>query len=82
MSPTKQIIRQKIGKKDVLYDPVTSELYTFNKVGKKIFELARSGTNERDIVKEIMKDYDVTQEDAEKDISSFLKILSKKKLLK
>ena len=60
----------------------TSELYTFNKIGRRIFELALSGMSERDIVKEIVKDYDVTQKKATEDVTSFLKVLYKKKLLK
>ena len=82
MNSSKGIISQKIGKKDVFYDPGTSELYTFNKIGRRIFELALSGMSERDIVKEIVKDYDVTQKNATEDVTSFLKVLYKKKLLK
>lgn len=81
MKRNDQIEEQKIGNKTVLFDTDTFKFYELNETMGFIWELLKEETTKDAIVKKMIKEFDVSAERAEKDISKSIESLKKKKLL-
>ena len=81
MKLNEQIIVQKLGKKYVVYDNNHSVLHEFNQVGYLILELIEKGCFKKEIVTQIVRDFDVSKAQATKDLEEFLGALVKKDLI-
>lgn len=78
-------------KKDFLIDKIDGEitifnidnsiLYSFNKSGSYIIEMIKKGFNENKMAKILSKRYNISEKQAKKDVSDFLKQLSKNKII-
>lgn len=74
----KNYITQRSGDSISIFDPEKSVLSTFNNTGTFIFERLKQEANTGNIVKELIKEFDVTEKTAEKDLNSFIEMLIKK----
>jgi len=77
----KGYITQKMGNKTTIFAGEESILYTLNETGSYIFQGVKLGWDKQEIARGLMEDFDVTKEDALKDIDSFIKNLQKKKVI-
>ena len=76
-----QVILQKLGKSFVAYDNNNSVFHEFNDVGYVIIKGVEKGDSMNKIVKNIMKDFEVTKDQALSDVEEFLAELEKKDLI-
>lgn len=74
-------IVQKQGDKTTLFDGEKSILYTLNDSASFMFEQIKNGLDEDKIVKNIVKKYKISPEDAKADFNTLLKNLKKKKII-
>ncbi len=52
-----------------------SSIYTMNELGTRIWELMNGRTRVGDIINAIVGEYDVTEEEATRDVSDYLRVL-------
>ncbi len=57
------------------------EIYALNRVGSLVWKLADGSKNKEDMVQEICSRFDVSEEQASKDLDAFLQEMDSKKLL-
>lgn len=81
MKTKKGIIIQKLGELFVVYDNETGTLFEFNEVGYFILNLIKKGKSINEILKSITRHFEVSQDDAKKDLNNFLKELKKRGLI-
>lgn len=74
-------ITQKIRKKTTIFSGENSILYTLNPTASYIYQGLKLGWSLEKITDGIVKQYEVTEESARKDIAHFLKELEKKKII-
>lgn len=74
----KKYITQRTGDSISIFDPEKSVLSTFNNTGTFIFERLKRENSIEDVVKDLVKEFNVTQKTAEKDIISFIEMLMNK----
>jgi len=65
-----------------LFMPSTGETYTLNHMGKEIFRLIQSGTDEVSIVNQIVSEYEIDNNSFEKDLHDFISQLKNYSLIK
>ena len=58
-----------------------NSIYTLNELGTRVWQLLDGQTHVKDIVDTISREYEVTEEEAAKDISEYLDILEKANLI-
>ena len=56
-------------------------MITVNETGAFLWEQLVKGTSKEELLRNMLETYEVTQEDAEKDIDEFLKVLYKNNIL-
>jgi len=56
-------------------------MVTINETGAFLWQILENGADKEDLLEALMKEYDVNEEDAKKDITAFLKNLYNGKLL-
>lgn len=66
----------------IVLNPKEGDFFKLNEVGALILENLDGNNSTDDIVKKIMSDFEVTEEQAQKDVESFIKELEKRKLVK
>ena len=76
-----QVIVQRLGETNVVYDNNHSILHEFNQVGFRIIELIEKKYPKEKIVMAIYKEFDVTKTQARGDVEEFLGVLVKKDLI-
>ena len=81
MKLNNQVIVQKLGDTYVAYDNNNSVLHEFNEVGHRIIELIEKKYSKKDVVLEIVKEFDVANSQALRDVEDFLEVLVKKDLI-
>lgn len=77
----KGFVIEKIEKKITIFDPEESVLYTFNETASFIFQKIKSGLDKNEIIKKIIKRYQISREKAEKDFEELISDLKKKKII-
>ena len=64
-----------------VFNPYTGESFTVNSVGYRILQLLKDEIKQEEIVNNIVNEFDVSKEQAEKDVSDFIYMLDKYGLL-
>ncbi len=64
-----------------VFNPYTGESFTVNAVGFKILQLLKNEVAQEDIVTRITEEFEVSKEQAEKDVQDFIYMLEKYELL-
>ena len=77
MKLKKDIIFEQIEDEGFLYDTEKDSLFSLNDVGRFIVDLINKGKGKEEILKDIVKEYDVNKERAEKDLNEFLGTLKR-----
>lgn len=70
-----------VNEEGFIFDPGTGQAFTSNATGLKVIEYLKSGKEDVDIVKLLVEEYEITQQEADRDVSDFLEQLRKMKLL-
>lgn len=78
----KGLISQKMGDTLTIFDGERSVLYTLNETASFIFKKIKSGQNEQDIVRQLVKKYKIKPDKAKKDAKKFVEDLKKKGIVK
>jgi len=76
----KNYIVQKLEDKVVIFDGEESVLFTLNDTASLIYSKLKTGTVKEKIVDELVKQYSVKKEIAEKDIDTLITDLKKQKI--
>ncbi len=69
------IERLAISKNGFVFDPATGNSYTVNSTGLFILNLLREGKSEDEIVDALVENFEVSQEEARRDLLDFLEQL-------
>ena len=77
----KGFITQKLDNKTVIFDSDNSVLYSFNETASYMFSKIKIGWEKEKIIEQIIKQYLVKKERAEKDFIQLVSDLKKKKIL-
>lgn len=77
----KGLISQQLEDKTVIFDSNKSILYTFNETASFIFKKLKQGHEERVIIKDVVKRYQIKEEKAKKDLKELVSDLKKKKII-
>lgn len=77
----KDLVIDKIDGEITIFNVDNSILYSFNKSGSYIFEMIKKGFDENKIAKILSRKYNISRKQAKKDVSDFLKQLSKNKMI-
>ncbi len=64
-----------------IFDPLTGESFTVNQTGLFILKRLKEGKKERDIIEEITDTFDVSKEEAERDLTDFIEKLRSYRLI-
>ena len=67
--------RLAINDEGFIFDPETGNSYTVNKTGLFIIKLLKEGKSEEEIVKALSEKFDVSKEDARRDLVDFIEQL-------
>ena len=67
--------RLAINDEGFIFDPETGNSYTVNKTGLFIIKLLKEGKSEEEIVKALSEKFDVSEEDARRDLVDFVEQL-------
>lgn len=65
-----------------LFIPSTGESFTLNEIGKEIIGLIKQGMTETEIKEHILKEYDVSEKDIQKDLDDYFHQLLNFKIVK
>jgi len=76
-----EMLFNKIDEEVVMLSITNSEYYGLDKVGSRIWELLESPVSMKELVRMLLEEYDVSQEQCEIDTVTFLNKLIDKKLL-
>lgn len=77
------VVVTRLGNSWVAYDGEEEMLYEFNEVGGKILSLIQEGVGKTsEIVKEIVKEFEVDKSQAEEDVREFLEKMEAEGLVK
>ncbi|NPA33853.1 MAG: PqqD family protein [Chlorobi bacterium] len=64
-----------ISKNGFVFNPSTGESFRTNEVGRLILEMLQEGKSDEEILERILEEYDVSKEEAERDLLEFLNML-------
>jgi len=64
-----------INEEGFVFDPVTGESFTVNQTGLLILKGLKEGKSQEDIVKEITENFEVSEEEAQRDVIDFIEKL-------
>lgn len=78
----KGFIIQKLDKDLVIFDADESVLYTLNETATFVFQKLKRGLSQEEIIKAMVKRYDVEKERVKKDLNQIIKKLEKGKIIK
>lgn len=78
----KGFISQRTGKKVSIFDAEKSLLYTFNHTATFMFDRLKKGLEIPKIVKDVTKEFRVSEINAGKDLKEFIEDLKEKKIAK
>jgi len=72
---TERLPRLAINEEGFIFDPATGESFTVNETGLKIVLGLKNGKSREDIKSEFCEEFEVSADNAEKDISDFIEHL-------
>ena len=71
---------RKIENEVIILDLETSDYFSLNEVGTRIWELLQEGKDEDSVAEVIEAEYEIDKKNAKKDVAAFLKQLKKEKI--
>lgn len=71
----KGAVVQKVPEGIIIFDAEESKLYTFNETGALIFTLLKNGSTKSYVVEKLTKEYDISPEQASREVMSFMERL-------
>lgn len=77
----KGLIVQKIDNETVIYDVEQAKMHTINETASFIFQKIKTIKNSEEVVNKLVKKYNITKDEARKDVNDFIKTLIKQKIL-
>ncbi len=76
-----KVKRLAISEDGFIFDPTTGNSFTTNETGLFILQLLKEGKSPEEIVRELVNQYDVDEQEAERDVLDFMEKLRRYKLL-
>ena len=76
-----EISWRQVGDEAVILNTRTSAYYSLNHVALRIWELLSSGTSTENIVADLLREYNITEAVARKDVADLLKSLKEEKII-
>jgi PqqD family protein of HPr-rel-A system len=70
-----------ISESGFVFNPYTGESFSVNSIGYEILKLLRRDLSQDEILQEILNNYEISKEQAEKDVMDFLSMLEEYNLL-
>lgn len=64
-----------INEEGFVFDPITGESFTVNQTGLLILKGLKEGKSQEEIIKDIVENFEVSEEEAERDIVDFIEKL-------
>ncbi len=61
-----------VNEEGFVFDPSTGESFTVNQTGLRVMKLLKENQSSQIITKELMEEYEVSSEEAEKDVADFI----------
>jgi hypothetical protein len=77
----KGIVLQEMGDTFVAYDNDTSTIHELNESAYFIITKIKNGNSKADVIKEIVKEYEVEESKAQSDFDSFLSLLKERRIV-
>lgn len=77
----KGFIFQEVAEGIVIFDAEESKLYTFNETASFIFTGIKKGNTEEALIKKLVAEYQIKEEQAIEEVKSFLKHLNKLRII-
>jgi len=76
-----KVKRLAISEDGFIFDPTTGNSFTTNETGLFILQFLKEGKSPEEIVRELVNQYDVDEQEAERDVLDFMEKLRRYKLL-
>ncbi|HHG75154.1 MAG TPA: HPr-rel-A system PqqD family peptide chaperone [Persephonella sp.] len=70
-----------INEEGFVFDPLTGESFTVNQTGLLILKDLKEGKSQEEIIKDITENFEVSQEEAERDLIDFIEKLRSYRLI-
>jgi len=70
-----------INEEGFVFDPLTGESFTVNQTGLLILKGLKEGKTEEEIVEEIVENFEVSKDEAERDLTDFIEKLRSYRLI-
>ncbi|WP_457640116.1 HPr-rel-A system PqqD family peptide chaperone [Persephonella sp.] len=70
-----------INEEGFVFDPLTGESFTVNQTGLFILKKLKEGKTEEEILKELVENFEVSEEEAQRDIIDFIEKLRSYRLI-
>ncbi len=70
-----------INEEGFVFDPLTGESFTVNQTGLLILKNLKEGKSQEEIIKDITENFEVSQEEAERDLIDFIEKLRSYRLI-
>ncbi|OGK62910.1 hypothetical protein A2334_06010 [Candidatus Roizmanbacteria bacterium RIFOXYB2_FULL_38_10] len=77
----KGLIAQRTTKRMTVFDSKNLTFFTFNETALYIFNCLKRGFDDKELVKRMMKRYQIDKIQAEKDLEEFIQLLKKEKIV-
>ena len=76
-----RIAQLAVNEEGFVFDPVTGESFTVNQTGLLILKDLKEGKSQEEIIKDITENFEVSQEEAERDLIDFIEKLRSYRLI-
>ena len=70
-----------VNEEGFVFDPLTGETFTVNQTGLLILKDLKEGKSQEEIIKDITENFEVSQEEAERDLIDFIEKLRSYRLI-
>ncbi|MGE5458834.1 MAG: lasso peptide biosynthesis PqqD family chaperone [Methanobacterium sp.] len=81
ISKTEELVLAELDGKVVMMSIENGQYYGLDEVGSIIWEMMNEPVQVKDVIARLVQEYEVTQEECEKDVLAFLKKMHDKKLI-
>ncbi|WP_297492845.1 HPr-rel-A system PqqD family peptide chaperone [Persephonella sp.] len=77
----KRLSQLAINEEGFVFDPLTGESFTVNQTGLLILKDLKEGKSQEEIIKDITENFEVSQDEAERDLIDFIEKLRSYRLI-
>jgi hypothetical protein len=81
LRPSPDVVAQRLGDEVVAVHLQTNQIFVLNRTGARFWELLGDGATVDELKKKILAEFEVEEEQLEKEFEDFLAVLSKEKLI-